>query len=196
MTSECLNPRRSRRGSPPTRAATGLQEDDEAKHVPGFSGRASENLASKDKSDLKTGAQFEQLLGQAEDFTRKYGYDPRVWSPSAQAEGKDLASNLAQKYRESTMGGGIFRPAEAPFLDKVVPGNAAQFWSDFTVTPKLKALRKVTRQTLDNTAKSQGLGGYVGWKGSSGTPQAQQPKEIIQNGVVYDAVTKKPLRRA
>lgn len=154
-------------------------KDLEAKHVPGFSGLASEDMSPTSKGELKKMVQYDQQLGRYTDWAKQHsGILPD--SPQNIAtinQGRTLAKALQSTYRDASLNT-VYRPGEQGLLSETIPDDPTMFMNKWRVIPQLDALRAENQAKLQNAAQLEGLGKYVGFGNESATSQQMTPQQI------------------
>lgn len=164
-------------------------KDMEAKHVPGFTGQASEDMTPTSKKELGSMVQYDQQLSRYTDWAKQHsGILPTTPQNIAIInQGKTLAKALQSTYREASLNT-VYRPGEQGLLSQTIPDDPTKFLNKWRVIPQLDALRSENQAKLNIAGKLEGLGSYQGFNGKS--PASQQPQQPAQqyktfNGVRY-----------
>lgn len=170
------------------------------RHVPGFSRQSSNPIDHNKAEELKKYAEYDEQLKRLVDWTKE-NHAIVPWNPANKAkidQGRLLAQMAQQGFRKAQLNT-VFRPSESPLLDQAIPADPSKFLKEYTVLPKLEALRKENMAQLNTAAHKEGLGEYIGGHGA-GAPMSGINKDEIEvplpNGKtpIYDAITKKFIR--
>lgn len=77
-------------------------------------------------------------------------------SPSKMAEGRVLAADLQNAYREG-INGGVFKKGEQEFIDNIVDSHPDKFFAGIRVLPKLEGVMKSNEGSLNTLKAGYGL---------------------------------------
>jgi hypothetical protein len=150
-------------------------KDLESKHVPGFTGLASEALNPTAKAELARKAEFDNQLQRYKEWASQHsGILPD--SPGNIAiikQGQTLARQLQSTYREASLNT-VYRQSEAPLLDQTIDSDPTKFMNKWRVLPQINTLQNENRAQLNDAGHSLGLGDYKGLPGSLKTNTSQE----------------------
>lgn len=130
----------------------------EEHRIPGFNGETSLPVDRASQDKIRDLVDYDNQLSRMIKWTQKYGGTtldrPRV------DEGKVMAADLQSAYRNAT-NGGVYKPGEQNFIEKIIPENPASFAGKTfgTTLSKLRQVQKNARFQMDNHLKSFGLTG-------------------------------------
>lgn len=121
----------------------------ESRLVPGV-GVASVPLGEEDRKEIMGKTEFDKMAKQYMQFAQKHSGS---LSPDLVAQGKAMALNLQNAYRNATHGG-VYKEGEQEMITKIIPADPTQFFNNLRTSPKLKQLIQDNNIGL-NTLKSQ-----------------------------------------
>ncbi len=152
----------------------------ESRYVPG-AGFASVPVPDDSRKQISERKQLQIATQRLEDFTKQH---EGSLDPATVSEGQVLSKQVQDMYRRAN-GQGVFKPAEAEFVNGIVEEDPTKFFAKYRTLPKYKALKEMNGQEL------QGLYNTYGLKGQ---PIQTQPVERqTQDGRIglFDPGTKK-----
>ena len=146
-----------------------MGKDLQERLVPNADGQGREALASIPvPAAVRSEMLAKQNLNQAATQLRQWAaQNSGTLSPSKIAEGRTLAANVQNLYREG-INGGVFKKGEQEFIDNIVDSHPDKFFASIRTLPKLDAVLKSNEASL-NTLK-QGYGLPVVRSAASQTP--------------------------
>jgi hypothetical protein len=112
------------------------------------------------------------MMNQVLQFGKQHSgsVDPRV-----RAQGTAMMNELQSKLRTAE-DQGVYKQSEAEFMRSTLGGSPAEFFSNFTTSPRVKQIQAIKQADYDNTLKNYGL--------PVQKPQ-QAPQYKTVNGVRY-----------
>lgn len=129
-------------------AAKGLEE----RYVPGV-GVGSVPVPAKERSTLNERQSLQEQVTRLRDWANK---NSGTMSPAKVAEGRTMAKLVQDAYRRAN-GQGVFREAEAEFVNGIVEAHPDKFLNSMRVDPKYQALEQANLHELNTLKKSFGL---------------------------------------
>lgn len=147
-----------------------MAKEMQSRYVPGV-GLASISVPDAVRSEMTAKQNFQVALSRLADWTKQ---NSGSISPSRIGEGRAMAANVQNLYREA-INGGVFKKGEQEFLSGIVDAHPDKFFNSIRVMPKLNEVMKENDQSMNVQRRSYGL------------PQAQpsQPQYKTVNGVKY-----------
>lgn len=131
-----------------------LAKNSEAKHIPGFAGKASIDPTPSDRNELvghqKLDAGLNNLLSFAKNHTTLIPGTPEY------NQGQVLARKLQADVREGILGT-VYREGEQPLLDKFVNSNPAGIEKWWKTIPQLQTLKDVNNKDMNIKLRALGL---------------------------------------
>lgn len=124
----------------------------EGRYVPGI-GFASVPIEPKVRDELSIRHELDTKLSRLEAFAHKHSGS---LDPAIIAEGKALSQDTQDVYRRAN-GQGVFREAEAAFVNKMIDTDPTKFFGNFRTLPAYRAVREGNASALDGRLRSVGL---------------------------------------
>jgi len=117
---------------------------------------------------------LDQNIDQLTDFSKKYGGSLQgIADPKVRAQGEALARQVQDQYRRGNQQG-VFKPAEAEFVNGIIADDPSSLFAKFTKQPAYQAAKQVNLGALNAEFSKVGL------KPSSGNQQQTvQPKGYV-----------------
>lgn len=147
-----------------------MAKEMQSRYVPGV-GLASIAVPDAVRSEMTAKQNFQVALNRLADWTKQ---NSGSISPSRIGEGRAMAANVQNLYREA-INGGVFKKGEQEFLSGIVDAHPDKFFNSIRVMPKLNEVMKENDMSMNVQRKAYGL------------PQAapSQPQYKTVNGVKY-----------
>lgn len=144
----------------------------ESRYVPGV-GFAQVPLTDTDRGQLASRLELNKATKMLEDFAAKNqgSLDPKVIS-----YGHALAKQVQDMYRRANAQG-VFKPAEAEFVEGIVAQDPTAFFAKYRTLPKYRALKEMNTMELQGLTKKVGLDVHPDFYGPAPTK--------VSNGVIY-----------
>lgn len=141
-----------------------MAKEIESRYVPGV-GVASIPLSETTRSTLTERKVLGDNIRQLQEFQKKYGGTlDGIGSPTIRSQGEALARQVQDQYRRANQQG-VFKPAEAAFVNGVIADSPSSLFSKYTKAPAYKAAADINQGNLDALYSSVGL------KPQGGAPQ-------------------------
>lgn len=128
----------------------------ETRYVPGV-GMAAIPLSQENRSTITERKLLGDNLTQLSQFQKKYGGTLEgIADPKVKAYGEALAKQVQDQYRRANAQG-VFKPAEAAFVNGVVADSPSSLFSKYTKAPAYKAAQQINQANLNAAYQSVGL---------------------------------------
>ncbi len=131
-----------------------IADDNEARHIPGVSGLASQPLSDADKNQIIQSRSLMESLSRLKEFSKAH---PKPIPGSKEDKyGKALAAQVQGDFRMATHGG-VYKEGEQNFINQVVPGNPGT-WNPFAhVEAKIDAVINETNARNNQFLRMKGF---------------------------------------
>lgn len=114
---------------------------------------ADKPIAEPVKEQMLATAQFEQAAKEYQQFAQQHSGDKR---PAVISQGKVMAANLQNLYRQS-IHGGVFKQGEQGFIENIIPSDPTQFFGGLRTIPKISELIHENNNALNMVRKGYNL---------------------------------------
>ena len=128
----------------------------ESRYIPGV-GLASVPVEQKTRGDIMERKLLGDNIAQLEQFTQQHAgtlagaIDPRI-----RAEGEALSKQVQDQYRRANSQG-VFKPAEAEFVNGVIADSPSAFFAKYTKLPAYRMAQHINQGNLSALYQSVGL---------------------------------------
>lgn len=149
-----------------------MAKEMESRYVPGV-GLANVPVPEKVRGDMIAKEQFQKALNDMQMFAQKHSGS---LNPATIAEGKTMAANVQNLYRQG-INGGVFKQGEQSFINGIIDADPTKFFNSIRVMPKLNEAQRENSASLNILKRNYGL--------PSPQQQAQPQFKIDKNGVKW-----------
>jgi hypothetical protein len=148
-----------------------MAKEMESRYVPGV-GLAATPVPNDVRGQLISKQQFGEAVKNLQSWATQHSGS---LSPSAIAEGRTMAANVQNLYRQG-INGGVFKQGEQSFISGIIDAEPTKFFNSIRVIPKLNEALRENQASLNILKKGYGL---------PAQQEAQAPQIKIVNGVKY-----------
>ena len=127
-------------------------KDVEEHYIPNV-GFATREVKPAERDKLVGLADFDQQMNKLQAFVQQHSGS---WNPQERAEGRALAAEAQNTYRQAT-GLGVYREGEAGFVNGFINPNPAAFFSDYFNSPGYKVTQDAARMQKNTLIRSLGI---------------------------------------
>lgn len=129
-----------------------MAKEMESRYVPGV-GLANVPVPEKVRGDMIAKEQFQKALNDMQMFAQKHSGS---LNPATIAEGKTMAANVQNLYREG-INGGVFKQGEQSFINGIIDADPTKFFNSIRVLPKLNEAQRENAASLNILKRNYGL---------------------------------------
>ena len=126
-----------------------LADDMQAKYVPEAPGQlAKVPVDAETRNTIMSRKLLDDNIAQLQAFSQKYGGSLQgIVDPRVKAQGEALARQVQDQYRRGNQQG-VFKPAEAEFVNGVIADDPSSLFAKFTKLPAYQAAKAINRGAL------------------------------------------------
>lgn len=148
-----------------------MAKEMQSRYVPGV-GLAHVPVPEKVRGDIVAKEQLSKAMSDLQMWAQKHSGS---LSPSSINEGRTMAANVQNLYRDA-INGGVFKQGEQAFINSIIDSDPTKFFNSIRVLPKLQEAQRENAASLNILKKNYGLP----------VQETQQPQyKIDKNGVKW-----------
>jgi hypothetical protein len=129
-----------------------MAKEMESRYVPGV-GMASVPLSNDIRTEILGKQEFDTLARKYLKFAQQHSGS---FSPAEIAQGRAMATSLANAYRNATHGG-VYKEGEQEMINTVIPSDPTRFFNSLRTNPKIKELITENAMNSNLLKKQYGL---------------------------------------